>query len=304
MATLRLAFTALFAATFLAFSTPGVWANEAGWKILQVVGDVSVGGEGLKPVAVRRNEMLPLGGWVQTGKTGRAVLVRGGDTMVVGPGSRVNLPSERVDGNTQVWQSLGSVFYSINKQTKPHFQVDTPYLAAVVKGTSFVISVADERARIDVTDGLVQVSDPGKLAVEFVRPGFSATVARGERDGAAPSVEVVETKALPALPVPAVTDQAPARTDGSLDASAPEEKVEATAPADETAVNSADAGSTSETSIRRPSIGSPAKVAAISDVIGERRVDIGELSGGLATDRADGVIMAASAAPSQMSRSD
>ncbi|MFN9541923.1 MAG: hypothetical protein ACK59B_01885, partial [Alphaproteobacteria bacterium] len=87
------ALVATFAAVWAGL--PAV-AGVPGWKLQQAVGEVIVGGEGLKPVAVRRDDVVPLNGWVQTGKNGRAVLVRAGDTVVVAPGSRVSLPAERV----------------------------------------------------------------------------------------------------------------------------------------------------------------------------------------------------------------
>jgi len=143
MSITRNAFLALLAPALFAASVVMAQADAKGWKLQQSVGEVTVGGDGVRPVAVKRDDVVPSDGWIQTGRTGRAVLVRGGDTMVVGPASRVQMPSARVNGNTQILQSLGSVFYSIDKKAAPHFQVDTPYLAAVVKGTSFVISVAD-----------------------------------------------------------------------------------------------------------------------------------------------------------------
>ena len=203
-------------ATFASFWAPiPAIAGESGWKLQQAVGEVIVGGEGLKPVSVRRDDVVPLNGWVQTGKNGRAVLVRAGDMVVVAPGSRVSLPAERVSGNTQVLQSVGSVFYSVSKQKVPHFQVDTPYMAAVVKGTSFVITVTDERSRIDVTEGLVEVSNARRQDVELVRPGFSAVVAQATRGADTSALEVVVTSSLP--PVQGPTSVPDESSDGNAE---------------------------------------------------------------------------------------
>jgi len=291
-------------AMFIAVSAglPAV-AGEPGWKLQQAVGEVIVGGEGLKPVAVRRDDVVPLNGWVQTGKNGRAVLVRAGDMVVVAPGSRVSLPAERVNGNTQVLQSLGSVFYSISKEKVPHFQVDTPYMAAVVKGTSFIIAVENERSRIDVTDGLVQISNAGRTDVEYVRPGFSATVAHAQRGSEAPALQVTETSSLPPLPLPQAGAQPPAEQSPGEAATETDSLEEASAPAGGTeqaaqVVEAPVAGPALALALAEParavkpvvetdvtsavSSASGSGSSVISVAIGEPRVDVGAVTGGLA----------------------
>ena len=166
----------------------GAQAGEK-WRLVQSAGQVTAGGTGLVPVAVRSNEALPKDGWLETGPNGRAVLAHGRDTIIVGPLSRVQLPDDRKDGNTQVIQSLGSALYQIGKEAAPHFQVDTPYLAAIVKGTTFVVSVGSDSARVDVTEGLVEVASPDGSSVEYIRAGLAGLVARA--DGASERVHVV-----------------------------------------------------------------------------------------------------------------
>lgn len=148
-----------------------------GWRVVDTAGVVRVGGPGLMPVALTRDQELPNDAWIETG-SGRAVLVRGQESVIVEPNSRVQLPGAPVNGNTQVLQSMGSAIYKIGKQKLPHFQVDTPYMAAVVKGTAFTVSVEDDEASVMVTEGLVEVSTPDMKDVEFVRPGFTALVSR------------------------------------------------------------------------------------------------------------------------------
>lgn len=148
-----------------------------GWRVVDTAGVVRVGGPGYMPVALTRDQELPSDAWIETA-SGRAVLVRGQETVIVEPNSRVQLPGTAVNGNTQVLQTIGSAIYKIGKQKTPHFQVDTPYLAAVVKGTAFRVKVEDDEAWVAVTEGLVEVSTPDMLDVEFVRPGFTALVSR------------------------------------------------------------------------------------------------------------------------------
>ena len=152
-------------------------AAEA-WRVVDTAGNVRIGGTGFQPVALTRDQDLPKDAWVETANNGRVVLVRGLETIVVEPNSRVQLPAAEVNGNTQVLQFLGSAIYKVGKQAKPHFQVDTPYLAAVVKGTSFTVTVNDGAATVEVAEGLVEVATPDQSDTEFVRPGFTAVVAR------------------------------------------------------------------------------------------------------------------------------
>lgn len=148
-----------------------------GWRVVDTAGVVRVGGPGLMPVALTREQELPADAWIETA-SGRAVLVRGQETVLIEPNSRVQLPGETMNGNTQVLQTVGSAIYKIGKQKKPHFQVDTPYMAAVVKGTAFMVTVGAGEASVAVSEGLVEVSTPGQEDVEFVRPGFTALVSR------------------------------------------------------------------------------------------------------------------------------
>lgn len=168
------------AVAFMAGAAPGYAADA--WRVVQMVGAVKVGGTGVTPVAVTNDQTLPGGAWLETAPGARAILVRGTETMAVSPGSRVQLPFEKINGNTQVLQSLGSVLYQIGKEKAPHFQVETPYLAAVVKGTTFTVTVKDGEASVDVTEGLVQVATPDLSDTQYVGAGFTATIREDEKN--------------------------------------------------------------------------------------------------------------------------
>ncbi|MEQ1863200.1 MAG: FecR family protein [Micropepsaceae bacterium] len=172
---------AVFASSLmLALPSQYAFAGE-NWRIVDTAGDVKAGGAGFMPIALSNNQTLPADAWIETTATGRAVLARGLESIVVGPNSRVQLPKDEVNGNTQILQTMGSALYQIGKQQKPHFQVDTPYLAAVVKGTTFTVTVEGETASVAVSEGLVEVSTPDHSDVEFVRPGFTASVSQVHR---------------------------------------------------------------------------------------------------------------------------
>lgn len=154
-------------------------ASAEGWRVVDKVGTVTTGAEGFQKSSVSRDAELAADSWVETGMDGRAVLARGRETIVLAPGSRLQLPDEEKNGNTQVLQTLGSAFYQIGKQAKPHFQVDAPALAAVVKGTAFTVTVDGNQSSVAVSEGLVQVVTTDGTADEYVRPGFVASVTHG-----------------------------------------------------------------------------------------------------------------------------
>jgi hypothetical protein len=63
----------------------------------------------------------------------------------------------------------------VEKRNVKHFEVETPYLAAVVKGTQFRVSVNETNTRIDVIRGQVEVADFRSGQVAQVLPGQAAT---------------------------------------------------------------------------------------------------------------------------------
>ena len=61
-------------------------------------------------------------------------------------------------GETEVVQQVGEINLEIEKRQRPHTTVQTPFLAAVVKGTRFTVKVGKTNAAVSVNRGLVQVT--------------------------------------------------------------------------------------------------------------------------------------------------
>src|SRR3546814_6588562 len=77
-----------------------------------------------------------------TGPNARAVLVRGEEYAIVAPNTRLEIADPAKSGGLwQIVESAGNIVFSIKKKLTPHFGVQTPYLAAVVKGTTFSVTV-------------------------------------------------------------------------------------------------------------------------------------------------------------------
>ncbi len=194
------------------------YAGTPGWSVSEASGPVYVAKPGVsKTSVVARGAALVAGDIVSTGKGGRAVIVRGGEYLTVAPNTKLQLTEPKAGAFTQIVQSFGNVVFKIQKKTTPHFQVNTPYLAAVVKGTTFSVTVTPAGASVQVTEGLVQVASLDGLASRFVSPGEIGMIsasAPGQLSVLgtpnAPSGGAAVIGAAPAAPAP--TADAPVET--------------------------------------------------------------------------------------------
>jgi|GEM_PF-4559735 len=168
---LRIALTVLA----LSVGAPALANPAPQWKLVQRVGEVWITGEEFQPIAVVTNGAIPERSVIVTGQKGRAVLTRGTEQIILQPNSRLVIPETR-DNTTRLLQSRGSALFRVDRKQLPHFRVDTPYLAAVVKGTIFFVSVTEKSASIQVTEGAVSVATAKGEAETLVRPGMIAEV--------------------------------------------------------------------------------------------------------------------------------
>jgi ferric-dicitrate binding protein FerR (iron transport regulator) len=77
----------------------------------------------------------------------------------------------------QMIQDFGSALFKIEKKSTPHFGVQTPYLAAVVKARRSRDGRGDD-AKVKVSEGAVEVSTLDGGASDLVTPGSLAMVAK------------------------------------------------------------------------------------------------------------------------------
>lgn len=157
------------------------YAGPKAWQISETNGEVSVEtGDGVRTAA--RGQSLKAGDAVKTGASGRAVIVRGGEYVIVSPKSRVRITRpEETGAITQIFQSVGSALFRIEKKETPHFGVKTPYLAAVVKGTTFNVTVTEDGATVQVTEGRVEVSTLDGGASDMIVPGRIGRIDANDR---------------------------------------------------------------------------------------------------------------------------
>jgi hypothetical protein len=151
------------------------------WRVSEVSGDVRIVENG-RGRAATRGALLASGSTIATAARARAVLVRGEEYVVVSPGSRLRVPDQPQgrDGIIQMLADWGTALFRIERQATPHFGVQTPYLAAVVKGTVFTVTVGEAGSSVQVTEGVVEVSTLDGGAVEMIRPGMLVSVSASD----------------------------------------------------------------------------------------------------------------------------
>lgn len=187
----------LIAAIFCLFATPAIAGGRDGnaWTVSQKSGQVHVIRAGMQPASLSVRAKVMAGDVLATGADGRAMLSKGNDYVVVAPNSRLQVPAgEQPSGFTRLVQQLGTMFYKVKHTGVPHFSVEAPMLAAVVKGTSFTIIVDEDRNVVQVTDGIVEVSSASGASRRLVQKGQTVVVGQDRPD------EIVELTADTSIP--------------------------------------------------------------------------------------------------------
>ncbi|MEX0342680.1 MAG: FecR domain-containing protein [Erythrobacter sp.] len=162
-------------------SSTSALAQSGPWKVSETHGQVVIRSQSGERTA-KRGAPVRAGEQVVTGVSSNATIVRGNEFVTLRPNTQVTIvPRERESGVVQIIQNIGSAIFNIGRQPNPHFGVDTPYLAAVVKGTTFSITVSGEGASMQVTEGAVEAATVDGGARDLIRPGEVAIIAAEDR---------------------------------------------------------------------------------------------------------------------------
>jgi hypothetical protein len=166
-----------FAAVIALVVASGAFAADDGvWVVRKFSGQVWTTTGDVQQVSLYADDVLMPGNTIRTGRNGRVLLVRGEESILIAPNSVVGLPAEKKEGlATTIRQQAGSILLEVEKKNVKHFEVETPYLAAVVKGTQFRVTVTASGAKVDVVRGQVEVADFKTGQIAQVMPGQHAT---------------------------------------------------------------------------------------------------------------------------------
>jgi FecR-like protein len=147
------------------------------WHVSNAFGNVWVTVGGVQQASLAHARILKPGDSIRTGQNGRALLVRGEEYILISPNSAIEIPRETKQGIlTTIIQRAGSIVLEVEKRNVKHFEVETPLLAALVKGTRFRVTVEKNNSYVDVLRGQVEVSDLKSGQHALVQPGQTGKV--------------------------------------------------------------------------------------------------------------------------------
>jgi len=268
----------------LAMAPVAFAADDNVWTVSKSSGDVWLTGSGVQAASLKQEELLKPGDTVRTGRNGRVLLRRGEETMLISPNSVIGIPAEKTEGlSTTIVQQAGSILLEVEKRNIKHFEVETPYLAAVVKGTKFRVTINAGSTSVDVIRGQVEVADFRSGQVAQVMSGQHATTFTQDKVGLLLSgsgtfnpIEQGKPRApsIERVPVPRAGISAPGSvTNGKASQYSSNDSRNQTRKTSEHVFHRGSDGSAARGSIR------------ISSAIGEVKLNIHKVTHGLAQDR-------------------
>lgn len=125
---------------------------------------------------LKRGDRVADGKQVRTLGDSRVELQHGEDRIALDPDTLVSIEDSAAESFTIVHQSIGVVEVDAEVRDTYHLTVQTKFLAAVVKGTNFIVRADDRGASVEVTRGLVAVQASQSKEFTSVPPGVTASV--------------------------------------------------------------------------------------------------------------------------------
>jgi ferric-dicitrate binding protein FerR (iron transport regulator) len=156
----------------------------AEWRIAKMSGDVRIFQDNVTWVSLNSDRTIKPGDSIWTGHNGRVMLTSEDGRVLLKPRSLVKIPEQYLPENqTVLFQSMGTVEAEVEKRDFQHFSIQSPYLAAVVKGTKFSLEIKDGETRLDVQEGLVEATDTETGQMVAVAAGQHVSKVNGAAAG-------------------------------------------------------------------------------------------------------------------------
>jgi hypothetical protein len=217
----RFSSLAIIGLAFAALCAPALKASQsAGWSVVVANNAFVDNGAGEAASPINIGHSIEAGVRLTTGEGGALVLSRGEDLVTMAENSQIEIVDPQPTATTLIEQPYGQVQYHVTKEKVPHFQVDAPLLATVVKGTTFTVDADPSKSSVTVSEGRVEAKNRRTGASKSVGAGERGAVESGDRGvdvGAAPGNSGA---AAPASSVSSVS----AGDDGSDDSSKEKDK--------------------------------------------------------------------------------
>jgi hypothetical protein len=153
------------AAVLMTLASATAWANEARAVLTELRGKPVVyelsNGEARQVAMVveGRSYALPLE--VETGAADAATFALSNSVIEVSANSMMRIVAPEQGANNivqRVLQGAGSALFRVHRGTIERFQVETPFLVSVVKGTVFNVLVREDGATVSLQEGRLEVS--------------------------------------------------------------------------------------------------------------------------------------------------
>lgn len=186
---------------FAAASNLAVAGDPAAWNVRSVSGQAEIQTPGGAWRPLETGKSVAVGDSIRTGNDGRAVIARDDESVTIAANGSFEIKPASTGMLTSVFQKIGTMMYKVHKRPDRHFEVGTPYLVAVVKGTTFTVSVDGNGSAVHVTAGLVEVGglngrdklllNPGQTGSIGSKPGskIQSGAVTPEKDGASSAKE-------------------------------------------------------------------------------------------------------------------
>lgn len=172
-------FTAALGVVLAVFPLPALaddWmADKLRGQVMQLIDD--------QWQPLRRGMVVPDTRVIRTMKTGHVTLLRGSETVDLGPDTQIQIYDKAGRKPfTTVKQDFGTVSVEADVRQVQHFGVDTPFLAAVVKGTRFTVTSGKSGSSVSVRRGHVAVENLHTHSTVTLSVGQTATVGPARAD--------------------------------------------------------------------------------------------------------------------------
>lgn len=127
---------------------------------------------------LQRGDVVPDTRVLRTTISGHAEFTRGAETIDLEPNTQIQIfdKAHHQKPFTTIVQQFGTVSVEAQVQNVQHFAVDTPFLAAVVKGTRFVVTGTQTGGSVQVNRGHVAVTDKLDKTHVLLSAGQSAVI--------------------------------------------------------------------------------------------------------------------------------
>ncbi|HTO28582.1 MAG TPA: FecR domain-containing protein, partial [Devosia sp.] len=146
------------ALTLVAWAGLSAFVLADDWMVDRLRGEVLVLSDGSWS-PLQRGDIVSDSSRIRSVEGSRVTFTRGAEAIELSGATEIRIFDQQGERMTTIMQAYGTVTVEAERLQIQHFSVQTPFLAAIVKGTRFTVHSDDMQSSVDVARGLVQVQD-------------------------------------------------------------------------------------------------------------------------------------------------